>query len=82
MVRIGLPFCIKAHTSGEFVQNAGTEVHLAALRTFRLLSDTFMPTPSRFKQAQIVILSLVLVCAGVAVFVGLFGLLIELSERL
>ncbi|WP_260853982.1 hypothetical protein [Paraburkholderia sp. BCC1886] len=41
-----------------------------------------MPTPSRFKQAQIVILSLVLVCAGVAVFVGLFGLLIELSERL
>lgn len=37
-----------------------------------------MPTPSPFKPLLILVVTLVLLCAGVAVFVGLFGLLIKL----
>ncbi|WP_268963080.1 hypothetical protein [Paraburkholderia domus] len=38
-----------------------------------------MSTPSRFKTPLILVLSLVLLCAGVAVLVGVFGLLIKLT---
>ena len=37
-----------------------------------------MSTPSRFKAPLILALSLVLLCAGVAVLVGVFGLLVKL----
>jgi hypothetical protein len=37
-----------------------------------------MSTPSRLKAPLILVLSLVLLCAGVAVLVGLFGLLVKL----
>ncbi|WP_260854496.1 hypothetical protein [Paraburkholderia sp. BCC1884] len=41
-----------------------------------------MPTPSPFKASLILVFSLVLLCVGVAVFVGLFGLLIKLFGSL
>ncbi|MFL9882497.1 hypothetical protein PQR68_11505 [Paraburkholderia agricolaris] len=37
-----------------------------------------MSTTSRFKTPLILVLSLVLLCAGVAVLVGVFGLLVKL----
>ncbi|MFM0203337.1 hypothetical protein PQR53_26080 [Paraburkholderia fungorum] len=37
-----------------------------------------MPTPSRLKAPLILALTLVLLCAGVAVLVGVFGLLVKL----
>ena len=37
-----------------------------------------MSTPSRFKTLLTLVLSLVLLCAGVAVLVGVFGLLVKL----
>ncbi|WP_259461226.1 hypothetical protein [Paraburkholderia fungorum] len=37
-----------------------------------------MSTPSRLKTPLILVLSLVLLCAGVAVLVGVFGLLVKL----
>jgi hypothetical protein len=41
-----------------------------------------MSTPSRLKPLLILILSLVLLCAGVAVSVGVFALLITLLGKL
>ncbi|HYS66576.1 MAG TPA: hypothetical protein VEN30_22565 [Paraburkholderia sp.] len=41
-----------------------------------------MSTPSRFKAPLILVLSLVLLCAGLAVFVGIFGLLVKLFGNL
>jgi hypothetical protein len=41
-----------------------------------------MSTPSRLKAPLILVLSLVLLCAGVAVLVGVFGLLIKLAGSL
>ena len=38
-----------------------------------------MSTPSRLKTPLILVLTLVLLCAGVAVLVGAFGLLIKLA---
>lgn len=38
-----------------------------------------MSTPSRLKTSLILVLSLVLLCAGVAVLVGVFGLLVKLA---
>ncbi|MBB4519290.1 hypothetical protein [Paraburkholderia fungorum] len=37
-----------------------------------------MSTTSRFKTPLILVLSIVLLCAGVAVLVGVFGLLVKL----
>lgn len=41
-----------------------------------------MSTPSPLKGTLILFLSLVLLCAGVAVGVGVFGLLVALFEKL
>ncbi|MFM0212475.1 hypothetical protein PQQ96_34355 [Paraburkholderia sediminicola] len=38
-----------------------------------------MTTPSRLKTPLILVLTLVLLCAGVAVLVGVFGLLVKLA---
>lgn len=58
------------------------EPHLAACGTSRfarpLPERTTMSTPSSFKTALIAVLSLVLLSAGIAVLVGVFGLLIRL----
>ncbi|EIF34134.1 hypothetical protein BCh11DRAFT_01932 [Burkholderia sp. Ch1-1] len=37
-----------------------------------------MPTPSRFKAPLILVIALVLLFAGVAVLIGVFGLLVKL----
>jgi hypothetical protein len=37
-----------------------------------------MPTPNRFKAPLVLLVALVLLCAGVAVLVGVFGLLVKL----
>ncbi|MEZ0604145.1 hypothetical protein ACAX43_18585 [Paraburkholderia sp. IW21] len=41
-----------------------------------------MSTPSRLKAPLILVLSLVLLSAGVAVLVGVFGLLVSLADKL
>jgi hypothetical protein len=37
-----------------------------------------MPTANRFKAPLVLLVTLVLLCAGVAVLVGVFGLLVKL----
>ncbi|MFM0605876.1 hypothetical protein PQR05_15225 [Paraburkholderia sediminicola] len=41
-----------------------------------------MSTPSRLKAPLILVLSLVLLCVGVAVLVGVFGLLVTVLGKL
>lgn len=41
-----------------------------------------MSTPSRLKAPLVMLLSLVLLCAGVAVLVGVFGLLVTVFDKL
>lgn len=43
-----------------------------------IIQTATMSTPSRVKTTLILALSLVLLCAGVAVLVGVFGLLVKL----
>jgi hypothetical protein len=43
-----------------------------------ILNHFLMPTPNRFKAPLILLLTLVLLCAGLAVLVGVFGLLVKL----
>jgi hypothetical protein len=40
-----------------------------------------MSTPSRFKAPLILVLTIVLLCVGVAVPIGIFGLLVELFRH-
>ncbi|MDR6448648.1 antibiotic biosynthesis monooxygenase (ABM) superfamily enzyme [Paraburkholderia terricola] len=51
--------------------------HLAYSALFAFHIHLTMSTPSRFKTPLIVVLSLVLLCAGLAVLVGIFGLLVK-----
>lgn len=58
------------------------EPHLA----YRVLPASFpdhsiMPTPSRFKAPLILVITFVLLFAGVAVLIGVFGLLVKLFSH-
>ncbi|CAE6721774.1 hypothetical protein R69888_01640 [Paraburkholderia haematera] len=52
--------------------------HVALLSCSPIIRTAIMSTPSRLKAPLILVVSLVLLCAGVAVLVGVFGLLVKL----
>jgi hypothetical protein len=52
--------------------------HLARTTLLAPYKHSIMPTPSRLKAPLILVLTLVFLFAGVAILVGVFGLLVKL----